>query len=69
MNLLKTDNQGYFKDQSSGVIINMNDDHYMQILAERERLKQHSNLCERMKDLESELSEIKSLLIQAIKKA
>ena len=68
MSLLKTDSQGYFKDPSSGVIINMNDDQYMQILAERERLKQHSNICDRMKDLESELSEIKNLLLQVIKK-
>lgn len=64
--LLKTNQPGYYKDTSSGAIINIDDNYYQQILAERQRLKEQQALCDEMQTLKGELTEIKSLLAQIV---
>lgn len=56
----------YVRDKASGAIINNDDSHYKAILAQRESQKQAQSLCNKMKELESELSDIKSLLVKVI---
>lgn len=63
---IKTNSPGYFKDPSSGAIINTNDEQYRNILMQRDRVKETKAMTEKMTSLETELSEIKSLLMQVI---
>lgn len=64
--LVKTNYPGYYKDTSSGAIINTDDSYYQQILAERQRIKEQKSLCDEMNTLKGELTEIKSLLAQIV---
>ena len=64
--LMKTEDPNFLKDSVSGAFINMNDREYKLILARREEKMKGEEVCKKMKALESELSEIKSLLAQVI---
>jgi len=57
---------GYVKDTDTGVIINNNEEEYKKFLAAREASKKNHSLCKRMTEVENELSEIKSLLLQLV---
>lgn len=56
----------FFRDTESGAIINTNDSYYNQILAQRNQSKKTAEVCEKMKSLEGELSEIKMMLQQIL---
>lgn len=57
---------GYVKDTDTGVIINNNEEEYKKFLAAREASKKNNSLCKRMTDVENELRDIKSLLMQLV---
>jgi len=57
---------GYVKDTDTGVVINNNEEEYKKFLAAREASKKNHSLCKRMTEVENELTEIKSLLLQLI---
>ena len=63
---IKTEDPNLVRDVQSGAIINMNDGYYQQILIARSQQKKTKDVCDRMQEIESELSEIKSLLKQII---
>jgi hypothetical protein len=67
MRLLKTDSQGLFKDQMTGAVINTNMSEYQKIVDSRKTAVKAQEMADRMCSLESELSEIKSLLAQLVK--
>jgi hypothetical protein len=64
--LVDTNHPGYVKDTDSGVIINNNEEEYKKFLAAREASKRNNSLCKRMTDVENELRDIKSLLVQLV---
>lgn len=64
--LVETNHPGYLKDTESGVIINNNEEEYKKFLAAREASKRNNSLCKRMTDVENELRDIKSLLVQLV---
>lgn len=64
--LVETNHPGYLKDTETGVIINNNEDEYKKFLAAREASKRSNSLCKRMTDVENELRDIKSLLVQLV---
>lgn len=57
---------GYVKDTETGVIINNNEEEYKKFLAARESSKKNNSLCKRMTDVENELRDIKTLLLQLV---
>jgi uncharacterized protein YfcZ (UPF0381/DUF406 family) len=57
---------GYVKNTDTGVVINNNEEEYKKFLAAREASKKNNSLCKRMSEVESELCEIKSLLLQLV---
>jgi hypothetical protein len=60
------DHIGYVKDTDSGVVINNNEEEYKKFLAAREASKKNNDLCKRMTEVEDELRDIKSLLLQLV---
>ena len=60
------DHIGYVKDTDSGVVINNNEEEYKKFLAAREASKKNHDLCKRMAEVEDELRDIKSLLLQLV---
>lgn len=66
MKYVKTDIPDLVRDTSSGAIINMNDSYYKQLVASRSQTKQTQEVCQKMKALESELTEIKMMLQQVL---
>lgn len=64
--LVETNHPGYLKDTDSGVIINNNEEEYKKFIAAREASKRNNSLCKRMTDVENELRDIKSLLLQLV---
>ena len=57
---------GYVKDTDTGVVINNNEEEYKKFLAAREVSKKNNDICKRMTEVENEIGEIKSLLLQLI---
>lgn len=66
MQYVKTDIPDLVRDTSSGAIINTNDSYYKQLVASRSQAKQTQEVCQKMKALESELTEIKMMLQQVL---
>ena len=64
--LQKTNTPGFYKDTDTGVIINKNDTDYEKFKAAREEIKKSKQLAVRMDNLETELKDIKSLLLQLV---
>jgi hypothetical protein len=60
--LAKTDVPGFFKNTSTGAIINNNDDEYKKILNSRKMAKENRELARRVDILEKELKQIKELI-------
>lgn len=56
----------YIRDASSGAVINTDDSHYKTILLRRQEKKQSEEVCEQLRDLRTEMEEIKSLLTKVI---
>lgn len=66
MQYVKTDIPDLIRDTSSGAIINTNDSYYKQLVASRNQSKQTQEVCQKMKALETELTQIKMMLQQVI---
>jgi hypothetical protein len=64
--LVETNHHGYVKDTDTGVIINNNEDEYKKFLAARESSKKNNSLCKRIDEVENDLRDIKSLLLQLV---
>lgn len=64
--LVKTDVHGYLKDTSSGAIINNDDEAYQKFLAARAASKKNNELCKRIDAVETDLKDIKNLLLQIV---
>jgi hypothetical protein len=64
--LVKTDQHGYLKDTDTGAIINNDEDSYRKFLAAREASKKNNSLCKRIEEVENDLRDIKSLLLQLV---
>jgi hypothetical protein len=64
--LVKTDHPGYLKDTSTGAIINNDDEAYRRFQAAREASKKNNELCKRMDAVETDLKDIKNLLLQIV---
>lgn len=64
--LVKTDTPGFLKDTSSGAIINNDDEAYRKFLAAREASKKNNELCKRIDAVETDLKDIKNLLLQIV---
>lgn len=56
----------FIRDDSTGAIINKDNNYYKMILARREEKKKSDNLQEKIYCLECELTEIKDLLKQVL---
>jgi hypothetical protein len=63
---LNTNVSGFVKDPFSQAVINTDDAEYNRILAERERAKKVDALCHDVDNIKSELSDIKTLLLQIV---
>lgn len=61
--LAKTDVPGFFKNTTTGAIINSNDDEYKKILATRNMAKKNNELARRVEILEKELKQLKALIL------
>lgn len=66
MQYVKTDIPDLIRDTSSGAIINTNDSYYKQLVASRTQSKETQEVCQKMKALETELTQIKMMLQQVI---
>ena len=66
MQYVKTDIPDLIRDTSSGAIINTNDSYYKQLVASRSQSKETQEVCQKMKALETELTQIKMMLQQVI---
>lgn len=64
--LVKTDNPGFLKDTYSGAIINNDDEAHRKFLAAREASKKNNALCKRIDAVETDLKDIKDLLLQIV---
>lgn len=64
--LAQTNHQGYVKDTDTGVIINNNEEEFKKFLAVRESSKKNNDLCKRIGEVENDLRDIKSLLLQLV---
>ena len=64
MSLLKVkDHDGFYKDTSSGAVINKNNSDYQQYVETRDRLFSEK---ERLDSIESDINDIKSLLLKVL---
>lgn len=64
--LVKTENEGYMKDSSTGAFINTDDASYARFMAQRANMKKTNDLCSRIDAVENDLKEIKNLLLQVV---
>jgi|LakMenEpi03Aug12_release.lakeMendotaPanAssembly.Ray.scaffolds.fasta_scaffold207788_2 hypothetical protein len=65
--LLKTEIKGYFKDEESGGVINTNFDEYDVFIAQKNQHKEYLKTKEDIASLQSEMVELKRLLVEKIK--
>lgn len=66
MALLKTNVPGFYKDSETNAIINTNTDDYENFKNQRVKMKDYDNLKTKVNNIEHELSDIKSLLLQIV---
>jgi hypothetical protein len=64
--LVKTENEGFMKDISTGAFINTDDTAYARFVAQRASIKKNNDLCNRISAVENDLRDIKNLLIQVV---
>ena len=64
MSLIKVkDHEGFYKDTSSGAVINKNNSDYQQYVETRDRLLSEK---ERLDSIENDIHDIKSLLLKVL---
>lgn len=64
--LVKTENDEYMKDTSSGAFINIDNASYAKFVAERAKSKKSQDLSNRISAVENDLQDIKNLLLQIV---
>lgn len=64
--LVKTENDGYMKDTTTGAFINTDDASYARFMAQRASIKKSNDLCNRIDAVENDMREIKNLLLQVV---
>ena len=65
-NLNRVNNEPHLrKDPINGAVVNVSSDEYHKYLKRKQKIQEHNN---RMENLELELSEVKSLLREALEK-
>ncbi len=64
----KTNIPGLYKDTTTGVIINRNKGEYEAIKAKRAQAKKQADLAHKVERMESEISDIKTLLLKLVDK-
>lgn len=67
MNLKKTNFDGYMKDEETGVVINTNYAEYDRFLAQKNQYKEYVKTKEEIADLQTQMAELKKLLLEKIK--
>jgi hypothetical protein len=65
---VKTNHNGYVKDNRSGAIINKNMDEYNMYLSQKQSYKDMKKLQNEVQSMKSDLDEIKTLLLKALNK-
>lgn len=63
MSLLKTNHNGYYKDESSGAVINSNEDEFRLYSSQKEQYKEFIRMKGQLNTLTSEIDQIKKLLL------
>lgn len=66
MSLVKTNIDGYYKDATSGVVINMNDAEYRTYLGQKQQYKEYKATLDQVTELKKELEEMKKLFMEKI---
>jgi hypothetical protein len=66
--IVKTNIPGYVKDQKTGMVINKDVGDYQIYLAQRSKILSNNELTAKVEKLETDITEIKSLLLQVINK-
>lgn len=64
--LVKTEDSKYLKDTESGAFINIDEAGYKRFKAQRAAAKRTDEICERMNAVETDLREIKDLLLKVV---
>lgn len=64
--LVKTEDTAFVKDQDSGAFINIDDEAYKKFKAAQAQAKKNREVCNRIDAVESDLKEIKDLLLQVL---
>lgn len=64
--LLNTDSAGYLKDEDSGVIINTNYDEYESYVKQKTQYKEYLKTKQDIATLQTEMAELKRLLLEKI---
>lgn len=65
MPLIKTNVSGFYKDTETNAIINTNND-YEQIKKQKLKVKEFDDLKNKVKTIESDMKDIKNLLLQLV---
>ena len=63
---IKTSSPGYVIDESTKAVINIDNSGYQKILEQRKKEKEMRQLNERIDRLETDISDIKDMLIKAL---
>lgn len=63
---IKTSSPGYVIDESTKAVINIDNSGYQKILEQRKKEKEMRQLNERINKLETDISDIKDMLIKAL---
>lgn len=58
-----TEEGGYIKDEESGAVINTNETEYQRFKASRALIKKNKNLATRVDSMESDIKDIKDMLL------
>jgi hypothetical protein len=66
MEYIPTSSPGYVIDEHTRAIINIDNSEYQKILETRKRYKEMQSLNDRVNKMETDISDIKNLLIQAL---
>lgn len=63
---LETKERGYFRDNNTGAVVNLNDDAYQAYRAHRDKAIKAASLEERVNTMSKDMDDIKSMLGQVL---
>lgn len=67
LTLAKTNIPGYYKDEDTGGVINMNDEEYRIFLRQKNQYKEYKTTLDQVNELKKELEEMKKLFVEKLK--